>query len=136
MGVSFFIEAEREVEGLDMLIDGKALAHRQDLDKLAADAGVRPLMEFFSQDPEEAREFLESDDEVPDLEWFAAEDGLTTVRAIISRLQQEPETDDEDQPGTQWIPTPEEVIEDLRHFESVLVRLAAEGVRWHLAIDF
>ena len=33
-------------------------------------------------------------------------------------------------------PEPSSLIEDLREFESVLSRMATEGIRWHAAIDF
>ena len=91
MGVALFIVPEREVEGLDTFVDGKALAHVENLDDLALAAGVRPLMEFFSASPDDFLGVLgeEGDDgelhlpegtESPPVEWFDAESGLATVR--------------------------------------------------------
>jgi hypothetical protein len=132
MGAALYIVPEVDIEGFDTMVDGKALGHTEQLDQLAELAGVRPLMEFFSQDPEELAEFLEAEelepptDPLPAEQWFTAEDGLMSVRGILAYLAAHPNA------------TPEEaaIIEDLSAFESVLVRLESEGIRWHLAVDF
>ncbi len=132
MGAALYIVPERDVEGFDTTIDGKALGHSEQLDQLAELAGVRPLMEFFSQDAEELAEFLEAEGIEPPLnalpaeQWFLAEDGLLSVRGILSYLAANPN-------ATPHVPA---IIEDLKAFESVLGRLGSEGIRWHLAIDF
>ena len=80
------------------------------------------------------------DPEVPDLdldpttpeEWYAAEEGLATVRALIAAVaaRPDPETPDPfDPPG-------DATLADLRSFELILDRLAAAGIRWHLMVDF
>ena len=146
MGVAFFIVAERPVEGLDTFVDGKALAHcrpagtearggrqmGQHLEELARQAGVRPLMEFFSEDPDNIRSFLDEEDgevsdiDIPPEQWFPASEGLVSVRGLLSYLATHPETTSD----------VERVIEDLRQFEEVLGQLDAAGVQWHLAVDF
>jgi hypothetical protein len=130
--MALFIVPEREIPGLDVFVNGKALGHSEELDRLAERAGVRPLMEFFSQDPAEAAAFFEDegadppDDGFPPEVWFPAADGLTTVRGLLSYLEANP-TEVKDSSG---------LIEDLKEFESLLGRLASEGVGWHLAVDF
>ena len=132
MSVALFIVPEREIPGLDVFVNGKALGHCKKLDALAKRAGVRPLMEFFSENPESAAAFCEEagadppEGGFPPEQWFPAEEGLTTVRGLLSYLEANP-TDVKDSSG---------VIEDLRDFESILGRLASEGVGWHLAVDF
>lgn len=136
MGVALFIAPERDVAGLDTFVDGKALAHARDLDGLARAAGVRPLMEFFSQSPDDLLSFLgeEGDDgelhlpegfTAPPEEWFDAAAGLESVRGLLGHLAAHPE-------GVRSL---DRVIEDLRQFEEVLAALAREGVRWHLGVD-
>ena len=105
MGVAIFIVAEREVEGLDLSVDGKALARCKYLEGLAREVGVRPLMEFFSMSDEEAASLLGNDDDddddeetdpetpatnLPPERWFEAEEGLMTVRGLLKRLEQGP----------------------------------------------
>jgi hypothetical protein len=132
MSVALFIVPEREIPGLDVFVNGKALGHCKQLDLLAKRAEVRPLMEFFSVDPESAAAFCEEagadapEGGFPPEQWFPAEEGLTTVRGLLSYLEANP-TEVKDSSA---------VIEDLKEFESLLGRLAPEGVGWHLSVDF
>lgn len=98
-------------------------------------------MDFFSQSPDDLLSLFgeEGDDgelhlpegtEAPPVEWFDADAGLATVRGLLRLLTETPEA---------LVPTggfsADDVIEDLRGFEEVLVALAREGVRWHLSVD-
>jgi len=150
MGVEYTIRAEREIDGLDLYVNGKALAHCEDLGPIAERAGVRPLLSFFSQDPDEARAFREENDippppeGYPPIRWFDAADGLATVRSLIVQLEADPsivtgapaEGDDADASYKPWAPDADELISDLHEFEDVLDQLDDAGVRWHLSVDF
>jgi hypothetical protein len=145
MGVALFIVADRSVDEMDIFVNGKALAHcrpagakdrggRQadrHLETLARQAGVRPLMEFFSASPEDILAlFSEQDEEPPEVElppeqWFSPDEGLTTVRGLLAYLEIHPDAAAE----------VDRLIEDLREFEEVLVGLNAAGAKWHLAVD-
>jgi len=127
MGAAYFIVLEREIEGLDISMDGKSLSHHIDsLDAAARQLGVRPLSEFFSADPEQAAEFMEDEGidaagiELPPLRQFAAQDGLATVRAVLSHNQA----------------NVDHVGEDLRECERILSVAAQHGVNWHFEVDF
>ena len=133
MGVALYIVPERDVPGLDTFVSGKSLGRNEKrLDRLAQQAGVEPLMAYFSQAPEEAEAFFEEMEAEPPeggfapADWFPAEDGLATVRALLSHLAANPSA----------VPEQSSVIDDLRQFESVLERLESAGVRWHLAVDY
>jgi hypothetical protein len=131
MGVALFIVPERDVEGFDVFVNGKALGRCERLDQLAELAGVRSLMEFFSQDPDELEAIAEAEgeetlpDPLPAEQWFPAEDGLLSVRGMLACLEANPKV----------IPDGPAIIEDLKEFESVLGNLVSEGIRWHLAVD-
>jgi hypothetical protein len=145
MGVALYIATERAVEGLDTFVDGKALAqcrpagHKRGsgkasarhLETLARNAGVRPLMEFFSASPDSLSDLIgEADEELPPIElppeqWFPASEGLETVRGLIAYLADHPDAAEE----------VDRMLADLRGFEEVLGRLEGAGVRWHLAVD-
>jgi hypothetical protein len=136
MGVAWFIVPEREIDGLDTFVTGKPLAHVKHPERLARAAGVRPLMDFFSQGPGDLLDLLgeEGDDgelHLPDgvapptVAWFDAADGLAAVRGLLRHLADHPDA----------IAGSAAVVEDLRGFEEVLAALDREGVRWHLAID-
>jgi hypothetical protein len=125
MGVAYFIVLEREIAGLDTMIDGKMLARTAEaLDAIAPKLGVRPISEFISLDPEQAAEFLEGegvgtdDIELPPLKQFSALDGLATVRALMS------------------LPEAQPAMHDLQDCERVLTAAGKHGVGWHLEVDF
>lgn len=123
MGAAYFIVLERKIEGLDSDIDGKWLARQAGhLDVAARELGVRPLSEFFSIDPEEAADFMEcenvADVELPPLQYFSAQDGLATVRALLPR------------------PEAKDAIHDLKDCERILSAAAKQGIGWYLACDF
>ncbi len=132
MSVALFIVAEHEVAGLDTFVNGKALGRSNHLDRLSERASVRPLMEFFSIAPEEAAAFIEEaggevpKEGLPAEQWFSAEDGLATVRGLLDCLSASPRA----------VANGKAIVSDLREFETVLSRLAIEGVRWHLAVDY
>jgi hypothetical protein len=146
MGVAYFIVPERPVDGVETVVDGKALAHcrpqgverakgrnvGKHFETLARDAGVRPLMEFFSVAPEDVISLLSETgdepppDDLPPEAWFSATEGLRTVRGLIAHLEAVSDAAaDQDR-----------LLSDLREFERVLDQLEAADVRWHLAIDF
>ena len=132
MSVALYIVPEREVAGLETFVNGKTLGHSEDLDRLAERAGVRPLMEFFSQDPAEAEALFEAEEIESPAEgfapeqWFRAEDGLKTVRGLLAELAT----------NATKIPEASSLIGDLKEFESVLSQLASEEIGWHLAVDY
>jgi hypothetical protein len=133
MGSALFIVLEHEIPGFDTFVNGKSLSKAsEELDAAAAQLGVQPLMGFFSKDPEELAEFLNDEgsalDElpIPEETWYTAADGLKTVDALLDHYQ------------TAASPTPQtqKIVSDLLEFQNVLRRAEAEGVRWHLDIDF
>ena len=154
MSPAYSIISERPIRGYDLFGNGEAVALASDLlDRLAEAAEVRPLLDFFSMDPDEVDALFEglnlagepeptgpadAGDEVPTLEeappeeWFDADDGLATVRALIQAVQDLPTPE----PPDPFNPPPEAILTDLREFETILDYLAAEGVRWHLSVDF
>jgi hypothetical protein len=129
-----YIVAEREIADFEPHLEtnGRGLSEESGrFDRVAREVGVRPLMEFFSVDPEEAAAFLEAEggeppDEVPEEMWFTPEEGLRTVRALSAWLTEHPRAF-ADTAG---------LIEEQNDFDAALSRLAREGVRWHLAVDF
>lgn len=127
MGAAFYIALEREIPDFDPFLNGKALSQASDqLDQIATSLGVRPLMEFFSADPEMAAEFLEEGTEIPPQSWFPASDGLATVRALHSHLTANPSA----------VPQQEMVLDDLSDMERVLTTASEHSVGWCLQVDF
>jgi hypothetical protein len=125
MGVALYPTFEREISGAD--VDGKALARAQEqLDQIAAGLQVRPLGAFISVSDEMAQ-FAEDEgldlEAMPPRQWFAASDGLKTVRALLGH-------------GLQSVARADWVLADLRSLERVLASAEKHDVRFHLAVDF
>jgi hypothetical protein len=127
MGAAYFIVLEREIEGLETGMDGKALSRSiVELDMAAEELGVRALSDYFSMDPMRAAEFMESEGldpgevELPALRQFLPEEGLVSIRAL----------------KTHAVSQEEGVGEDLRDCERILDAAARVGVRWHFEVDF
>lgn len=133
MSVAYYIVPEREIEGFDHFVNGKALGHADEdiLNRLCGELNVQSLLAFISQDPEELADFMEDEDvempeEFAEAQWFDANAGLITVRALAAHLESNPDA----------LKDSSDLIDDLREYEEVLARLAQEKVRWYLALDF
>jgi|SRR6267143_2666903 len=130
---SYFIVLERTIPNFDVYVNGNMLAKESDtLERLAKKSGVTPLLSFFSIDPEEVTSLVGDDGEtieklggkVPKEQWFNAEDGLRTVRALVDSSQRTLSTGREG------------LVAELREFERVLVAAHGQGIGWHLGIDY
>ncbi|HXJ07364.1 MAG TPA: hypothetical protein VNH65_19855 [Candidatus Acidoferrum sp.] len=130
---SFYIVLEKNIPNLDIHVNGKLLAKKSGfLESVARKIGVAPLFSFFSVSRSEVNSFLDAHGEsvecmgitVPTERWFSAEEGLNTVRELVSHLEKlEPSES-------------ELTISNLKEFERVLEAANQAGVRWHLAIDY
>ena len=132
MSVALYMVPEREIEGFDQMVNGKALGHMSEkvMKKLCKELGVPDLMELYSADPAELEDFLEEGQKLPENlqkeAWFEPAQGLRAVRGLIKHLSARPKA----------IKNGAAVLEDLQGFEAVLLRLEKEKVRWYLAVDF
>lgn len=134
MSVALCIVAQEPVADLDLCVRCKAIGRVDDqtLDELCDALNVTSLVSFTSQNPGELADIMgeevidvDNDDELPVEEWFAPEDGLATVRALIAHLAKCPSA----------LPDAAAVVDDLRGFERILAALAEKQVKWHLAVD-
>jgi hypothetical protein len=130
-----YIVVEGEDPGFDTFVNGRLLARHEDaLERLALRLGVRPLIEFFSADENSMSLLIEEgagDQELlrrlPPPQWYPAGDGLKTVRALLSALQDEPQ-----QLGTEG----EQVLSELLEYSQVLEKTRDREMRWHLAVSW
>lgn len=133
MSVAFFIVTEREIEGLDTFVNGKAIAGLSDeaLQAACTGAGVRSVFDYVSADPEELADFLDDEEldesvELAPEEWFAAAEGLEWTMKLTAYLEAHPVAVD----GSG------EILADLAEYRAVFEALQSHGVRWHFQIDF
>jgi hypothetical protein len=128
MGAGWYIAGE-ESGRTDLPHGGKALLFAQyHLENFAGELGVTPLKDFFSSNPEQIAAYLQSQGvttdqfDLPDEEWYEPADALVTVRALITRL-------DED-PGP--VQTLHKVREDLAAIGQAVEAAQARGERFHI----
>ena len=135
MGSALYIVANKEIEDVDLFVDGKAIGKidGEILDQACQAAGVESLLSFISQDPDELADFLEGEGaemeeggELPAEEWFTPAQGLAVVRGLTAYLQSNPKA----------LPRQAAVLEDLADFERVFLLLADRQLLWHFAVDF
>lgn len=130
-----YIVVEGEDPGFDIFVNGHALARNEDaLEKLALRLNVKPLLEFFSADQNSMALLLEEgagDPEwaktLPPPQWFAPEDGLVTVRALLSYLKDDPAA-----LGTET----EQIVNELTNYATVLEKTMQRNLRWQLAVSW
>jgi hypothetical protein len=121
MGAAYYIVLERDIAGLDTMMNGKSLARNiTTLDKAAREVGVRPLSDFCSMPPDEVAEIMDvavDPVSLPPLQEFSAREGLTTLRALMPRPEAQP------------------ALLDLKECERILSAAAEQGVGWHFQVD-
>jgi len=135
MSASMYIVVEGEDPGFDIFVNGRGLARHEDaLEGLALRLGVKPLIEFFSADENSMSLLIEEGAGNPELmrrlpppQWYSAGDGLTTVRALATALEGDPQ-----QLGTEG----PQVLAELLEYVCVLEKTMQVGLRWHLAVSW
>ena len=130
-----YIVVEGEDPGFDIFVNGRALARHDDaLERIALRLGVKPLIEFFSADENSMSLLIEEGAGNPELmrrlpppQWYAAGDGLATVRALVAALEDDPQ-----QLGSEG----EQVLSELLEYMQVLKKTKERELRWHLAVSW
>ncbi|MEQ8172563.1 MAG: hypothetical protein ABRQ38_27010 [Candidatus Eremiobacterota bacterium] len=129
MGVAYYIVLEKDIPGKNTFIDGKALAKEEKkLKEISHLQGVKDLMSFFSNSPDEVEEFFDEycdTMEIPETEWFSPDEGLQTVRAILDYVEMNPGS----------FIRKKSLLEDLKNFEDILLEAQKYNLKWHLSID-
>jgi hypothetical protein len=127
---AFYIVLQESIPGVEVTgLGGRALSkYSRRLDALAKEAGVPPLLSFFSAEPEEVAGLLSDgrgkEVSIPEEHWFPARDGLKTVTALLASLSKLP-------PAESFA-----LAKELEEFRQVLNTALSQNVRWHLGIDY
>jgi|SRR5690242_15702310 len=129
---SLYIVLEKKIPGADTHVNGNFLSkHNDELERIAKKLGVRPLMSFFSMSNEELSSLEEeyaidlgkAKSRTADT-WFSAEEGLRTVKVLLENV------------SSSKLKDVAGLDADLREFVRVLELAKANGIRWHLAVDY
>lgn len=130
---ALFVVLERDISDFDPYVKGRALSDSErKLEQLSKELNVTPLMNFFGQHPEDAAAFIEGEGgdpdeiDIPDEAWFDATDGLRTIETLLEHLGTNPDA----------LPNTDGVIAELKEWKTVLKRADAEGIAWHLEVEY
>lgn len=109
MSLAHFISLQNKDPGFETFVNGKAIAHACDeLEAVAVKENVAPIMSFYGR------------------KWLEADKGLTTVHALIRHLEA----------NSMAVENAEDVIDDLKEWEEVLLKAKAAGIKWKMKIDY
>ena len=132
MSSAYYIVVDRDIEGFDSFVNGKAVARESDrLAQLTQSIGLREINEFVSADPDDlvamAEEFgVELPSEPQPEQWFVPEEGLAWISKLRDSLSVHPDAVDD----------LDAIRSDLAEYHGVLEQAKANGARWHFAVDF
>jgi dihydroorotase-like cyclic amidohydrolase len=129
---SLYIVLEKKIPSADVYVNGSFLSkHNDELGRMAKRLGVQPLMDFFSISKEEllslAEDYgasLNKPKAAHQEKWFTAEEGLRTINALLQGL------------ASSKLGQSDRIEAELREFVKVLELAKANGVRWHLGVDY
>jgi len=125
---SLYIVLDAQIPGADIYVNGNSLSKSSDeLERIATRLGIRPLMSFFSISNEELSSVVGEDVELGDPaqeRWFAPEEGLCTVNALLGGL------------AASKLGNDDRIAKELQEFIRVLELARANSRRWHLAVDY
>jgi hypothetical protein len=136
MGVAYYIILNGKIDNFDSFVNGKAIAKHYDyLNEIANKLKVKPLAEFYSEDPEFTVDFLVSHGMPKNkakkmakpINWSDPSECLITVQALIQYVSL-------DKDLTAVIA--DYIIRDLKQFETVLLKASEYCIKFYLAIDF
>lgn len=137
MSDSYFLTLEQDLDDIDIMPSGKALAKMMErIDDITDEIGVTRMSDFVAGGENE--DFSEiAEQEGWDLggfgdsrggggnEWFDAADGLDTVRAVAGYIESDPDS----------IKRARSLLDELKEFEKVLELAHVHHVRFRLEAD-
>lgn len=135
MSESFYINLEQNLDEIDIMPAGKAMAKMMDrLDEITDEIGVTRLADFIANDGEDMSELVEQEGwdlggfaaTAGGAHWFDAGDGLDTVRALAGYIESDPDS----------IKRAKALLEELKEFEKVLEIAQTHNVRFRLEADY
>lgn len=129
MSVAYYIVLDNDAPGFDPFVNGKALAHEENLVALCKKLGLRTLDDFVVMSQDDLSDWLEEDIDQPvgeEDQWFTADEGLEFVAALSAHIKAHPKTV-KDAAGC---------LEDLAEYSAVLEKARLADVKWRLNLDF
>ena len=129
MSVAYFIVLDNDAPGFDPFVNGKALAHEENLVVLCNKLAIRTFDDFVVMSEDDLSDWLEEDIDRPVGEeepWFTADEGLEFVAALSSHIKAHPKA----------VKNASGCLEDLAEYTAVLEKTRLIGAKWRLNLDF
>jgi hypothetical protein len=135
MSESYYIALERDLDEIEIMPSGKALAKMIDrLDEIADEIGVTRLSDFIGGETEDLSEIAEQEGwdlggfgaSTSGAQWFDASEGLDSVRALAGYIESDPDA----------IKRAKALLEELAEFEKALELAQQHNVRFRLEVDY
>jgi hypothetical protein len=135
MSESYYIALEQDLDEIDIMPSGKAVAKMMDrLDEITDEIGVTRLSDFIGGESEDLSEIVEQEGwdlggfgpSTGGAQWFDASDGLDTVRALAGYIESDPDS----------IKRAKALLEEFAEFDKVLEIARQHNVRFRLEVDY
>ncbi len=135
MSESYYIALEQDLDEIDIMPSGKAVAKMMDrLDEITDEIGVTRLSDFIGGESEDLSEIAEQEGwdlggfgpSTGGAQWFDASDGLDTVRALAGYIESDPDS----------IKRAKALLEEFAEFDKVLEIARQHNVRFRLEVDY
>lgn len=136
MSLAFFIVLDNPEPGFDTFVNGKHLAHCDELEEITQRLGIADIYDYcdgdaegmYGEDGEEYDDGGEGDGGLLDASqyaWFDPAEGISYFGKIKAYLENDGAA----------IPNVNGIIEDLDEFLELLYKAAAIDAKWHLQLD-
>ncbi|HAS51287.1 MAG TPA: hypothetical protein DCS21_05925 [Gammaproteobacteria bacterium] len=129
MSVAYYIVLDNDDPDFDTFVNGKALAHEENLAALCKKLGLRTLDDFVVMSDDDISDWLGEDIDRPTGEedrWFTADEGLEFVATLSSHINAHP----------QAVKDAAGCLEDLAEYTDVIEKARLIGAKWRLNLDF
>ncbi|MDD5275830.1 MAG: hypothetical protein PHR16_07080 [Methylovulum sp.] len=128
MSVAYYIVLDNDDPGFDTFVNGKFLAHEENLNLLCKTLGLKTFDDFLTMSEDDIFAMLGEDIGLPEDEgeqWFSPEEGIAFVVALSEHISANPKS----------VMNPEGVLSDLAEYADVLEKAKDIGAKWHLNLD-
>lgn len=128
MSVAYYIVLDNDDPGFDTFVNGKFLAHEENLNLLCKTLGLKTFDDFLTMSEDDIFDMLGEDIGLPEGEqeqWFSPEEGIAFVVVLSEHIRANPKS----------VMNPEDVLSDLAEYADVLEKAKGVGAKWHLNLD-